>query len=1060
MTRFFQPYSMFPTVAFIATTYFLCSGILRGEDEIPKVQLDFFETKIRPVLVRECYGCHSTEAASKGKLRGDLLLDSRDATRKGGESGPAVIPGKAEESLLLSALKHEDIEMPPKGKLDAGIIVDFEKWIQTGAADPRSGQSEHTSTVMDVAGRRTFWSFQPLAKSNPPIVTNGTKWVRSDVDRYVLERLQSSKLTPNSVADARVLVRRAWFDLLGLPPTPDEMREWTTKLGNAGEINNEAWGALIDHLLDSPHYGERQARHWMDVARFAESHGYEQDYDRPNAYHYRDFLIRAFNRDLPYDQFVQWQLAGDELAPAEPLAWMATGFLCGGAFPTQLTETEFESARYDELDDMVATTGVAFLGLSVGCARCHDHKFDPIPMLDYYRMAATFTLAIRCEKKLDLEPQENAKRREIFAAKLAELDSNLQTYAGEELPKLLNAWLRAGSGREVSHGAWSALAGKVASAQADNYQLQPDGSYLSVGTVPNKDEITLTSTVEKTQIQAIRLEAFAHDSLPNKGPGRADNGNFALGDIRLTVKGDKTASRKFIAARATHQQNTDSLSVAASIDDDPVSGWAVDGQIGKDQAAVIQLEQPLVIDAPTEIAITLKFNHPNPKHSIGRFRLSVCSDANAQPVVGEVGPPQVVVEALAQLREALAKNMLAKTSEVKLNEQSEVARAWQTAINWFKTQDAGYRQRLAVIDGANKAGSGEHFATAMVTSEGLPILSHHANDRGFPHFYPETYQLRRGDVNQKGDKIDAGFLQVFTSIGGDMQRWKQQLSEPEPRLNYRRSALARWMTDADQGAGQLAARVMVNRLWQHHFGRGLVPTPNDFGSAGERPTHPELLDYLATELISGEWRLKRIHKIIMTSGVYMQSSVLKPDDPRLQIDHENQLYWRRVPQRLEAEAIRDSLLAASGQLDATMFGPGSIDSAMRRRSVYFFIKRSQLIPMMMLFDWPEHLVSIGQRPLTTIAPQALMFMNNPQGREYAAALAKHVHSDSVEQAVDRAYWAVLSRGPQGAEMKLAVEFLKQQTAVRKAASEPDAKFSALTDLCQTIMSMNEFLYVD
>jgi len=293
-----------------------------------------------------------------------------------------------------------------------------------------------------------------------------------------------------------------------------------------------------------------------------------------------------------------------------------------------------------------------------------------------------------------------------------------------------------------------------------------------------------------------------------------------------------------------------------------------------------------------------------------------------------------------------------------------------------------------------------------------------------------------------------------------MQRWKQQLSEPEPRLNYRRSALARWMTDADQGAGQLAARVMVNRLWQHHFGRGLVPTPNDFGSAGERPTHPELLEYLATELISGEWRLKRIHKIIMTSGVYMQSSVLKPDDPRLQIDHENQLYWRRVPQRLEAEAIRDSLLAASGQLDATMFGPGSIDSAMRRRSVYFFIKRSQLIPMMMLFDWPEHLVSIGQRPLTTIAPQALMFMNNPQGREYAAALAKHVHSDSVEQAVDRAYWAVLSRGPQGAEMKLAVEFLKQQTAVRKAASEPDAKFSALTDLCQTIMSMNEFLYVD
>ena len=1055
MTRFPEPNSLCLTLAFIAATCFWGSITLLGGDEIPKEQLDFFEAKIRPVLVRECYGCHSTEAAAKGKLRGELLLDSRDALRKGGESGPAIVPGNAEESLLLSALKHEDLEMPPKGKLEAGIIADFEKWIRAGAADPRSGQSAAAQAIMDIDSRRDFWSFQRLSRSNPPVVADTNKWVRSDVDRFVLARLQSSSLTPNTVANARVLVRRAWFDLLGLPPTTDEMQEWTTKLGPNGEINEDAWKALIDHLLDSPHYGERQARHWMDVARFGESHGYEQDYDRPNAYHYRDFLIRAFNRDLPYVQFVQWQLAGDELAPEEPLAWMATGFLCGGAFPTQLTETEFESARYDELDDMVATTGVAFLGLSVGCARCHDHKFDPIPIVDYYRMAATFTTAIRCEKKLDLEPQENAKRREAFATKLAELNSNLQTYESDELPKQLNARLHSESGGEVSPGVWSSLSGKVASTQADNFQLQPDGSYLSVGTVPSKVELTLTSTVEKIQIQAIRLEALAHDSLPNKGPGRADNGNFVLSDIRVMVQGDAAASRKLVTARTTHQQNTDSLSVAASIDDDPVSGWAVDGQIGKDQAAVFQLEQPLILDAPTEIAITLKFNHPNPKHSLGRFRISVSSDATSPPMVGEVGPPQAVVEALARLREVLV-----ESPDAKLDETTEVARAWQTAIEWFKAQDAGYQQRVSLIDQAKKVGAGEQFATAMVTSEGLPILSHHANDRGFPHFYPETYQLRRGDVNQKAEKVDSGFLQVFTSVGNDLQRWKKQPPAPEPRLSYRRSALSQWMTDADQGAGQLAARVMVNRLWQHHFGRGLVATPNDFGFAGERPTHPELLDYLATELIAGEWRLKRIHKLIMTSGVYMQSSDLELDDPRQQIDRENQLYWRRVPQRLEAEAIRDALLAASGQLDTTMYGPGSIDSAMRRRSVYFFIKRSQLIPMMMLFDWPEHLVSIGQRPLTTIAPQALMFMNNPQGREYAAALAQRVLSDSAEESVNRAYWAALSRGPQIAELKLASEFLKQQAALRKAAGESDAEPSALTDLCQTIMSMNEFLYVD
>lgn len=1055
LTRLTMRDSILANIALIATAYCLSIGTARSDDEISKEQVDFFEAKIRPVLVRECYSCHSAEAATKGKLRGELLLDSRDAMRKGGETGPAVVPGKAEESLLLSALKHEDLEMPPKGKLDANIIADFEKWIQSGAADPRTGQPARTTTVMDVEARRNFWSFQPLPKLDPPEVVDSSRWVRSELDRFVLERLESSKLAPNPVADARVLVRRAWFDLLGVPPTPDEMREWTAKIGSDGKINNQAWAALIDHLLDSPHYGERQARHWMDVARFAESHGYEQDYDRPNAYHYRDFLIRAFNDDLPYDQFVQWQLAGDELAPEEPLAWMATGFLCGGAFPTQLTETEFESARYDELDDMVATTGVAFLGLSIGCARCHDHKFDPIPIVDYYRMAATFATAIRCEKKLDLEPQENAKRREAFAAKLVELDAQLQTYAQTEMPQQFNMWLGSESGHATPPGTWTALTGNLTSTQANNYQLQQDGSYLSVGSVPDKDEITLTSTLEQGQFQAIRLEALTHDSLPGKGPGRADNGNFALGEIRLTVKGKENEPKKFVAARATHQQNADSLSVAASIDNDPVSGWAVDGQIGKDQAAVFQLEQPLVVNTPTEISITLKFHHPNPKHSVGRFRLSVASDPNAQPVVGDAGPPQAVVKALTELRAALA-----KAPDLKLYEQPTLSKSWQTAIEWFKTQDAGYRQRLAAIEEAKKAGAGEKFATAMVTSEGLPILSHHANDRGFPHFYSDTYQLRRGDVNQKGEKADAGFLQVFTSTGGDLQRWKKLPPATEPRLSYRRSALARWITDAEQGAGHLAARVMVNRIWQHHFGRGLVATPNDFGSAGELPTHPELLDYLASQMIAGNWHLKRIHKLIMTSGVYMQSSTLTPDDPRLVVDRENQLYWRRLPQRLEAEAIRDALLAASGQLDTTMYGPGSIDSAMRRRSVYFFVKRSQLIPMMMLFDWPEHLVSIGQRPLTTIAPQALMFMNNPQGREYAAALAKRISGASLEQSVNQAYWAALSREPQAAELKLALEFLNQQTALRKSANESDAELSALTDLCQTIMSMNEFLYVD
>jgi hypothetical protein len=1051
-----RDFSMTMIIVFIATAFVLCGGVLRSEDTAPQAQLDFFEAKIRPVLIRECYGCHSVEASAKGKLRGELLLDSRDSARKGGESGPAVVPGKPDESLLLSALKHESFEMPPKGKLDDATIANFEKWIQTGAADPRHARPVASAAPMDVESRREFWSFQPLTKSRPPVVTDSSQWVRSDIDRYVLARLESSELRPNPVASARVLIRRAWFDLLGIPPTPDEMRHWTAKLEESG-ISPEAWGMLIDHLLDSPNYGERQARHWMDVARFAESHGYEQDYDRPNAYHYRDFLIRAFNSDLPYDQFVQWQLAGDELRPDEPLAWMATGFLCAGAFPTQLTEAEFESARYDELDDMVATTGVAFLGLSVGCARCHDHKFDPIPTLDYYRMAATFTTAIRCEKQLDVEPDENFKRREAYAVKLAELEAESQDYARDELPNRLVTWLKSDNGGDEFTGGWTAVTGKVTSKNADNYQLQADSSYLSVGQVPDQDEIVLTATVEKTRVHAVRLEALTHDSLPHKGPGRADNGNFALGNFRITIKRDDAASPRFVAARATHQQDSGALSVASSIDDDPVSGWAVDGQIGHDQAAVFQLEQPLLIDGPTEIAFTLNFHHPNSKHSIGRFRISVSPDANAVPVVGDAGPPPEVADALARLR----KESTIVTPQ-QFSESTELARAWQMALDWFQTQDPGYRQRVAAINDAKQAGTGEQLATAMVTSEGLPILSHHANDRGFPHFYPDTYLLRRGDVKLKAEKVDAGFLQVLTSPGSDPLRWKTPLEAPNPRLSYRRSAFARWLTDTEHGAGHLAARVMVNRLWQHHFGRGLVATPNDFGSAGEPPSHPELLDHLANELIAGGWHLKRVHKLIMTSAVYMQSSDLALDDPRQEIDRENQMLWRRTPRRLEAEAIRDALLVASGQLDKTMYGPGSMDPGMRRRSVYFFVKRSQLIPMMMLFDWPEHLVSIGRRPETTIAPQALAFMNNPQGREYAVALANHAGSEStsLEQAVGHAYWAALSRGPSKRELKLALEFLKQQTALRKTAGEADAELLAMADLCQTIVSMNEFVYVE
>ena len=350
-------------------------------------------------------------------------------------------------------------------------------------------------------------------------------------------------------------------------------------------------------------------------------------------------------------------------------------------------------------------------------------------------------------------------------------------------------------------------------------------------------------------------------------------------------------------------------------------------------------------------------------------------------------------------------------------------------------------------------GGGKKGDKIQVTAEGFPHTKHHADDRGFPHFYPKTYQLFRGDVAQKKDEAEPGFLRVLMREGKDAGYWRADPPTGPTRSSLRRSALARWLTDTDLGAGHLAARVIVNRLWQHHFGRGIVATPNDFGAQGEPPTHPELLDCLALDLVRNGWKLKRLHALIVTSAVYMQNS--QSDESRAGIDPENAYFWRQTPRRLEAEPIRDALLAVSGHLDPTMYGPGTLDPNMRRRSVYFQIKRSQLIPTMMLFDWPEHLVSIGQRGTTTTAPQALMFLNSPLGRSSAEGLAARISGDIVRDA----YQIALGRTPTADETRLSLAFLDRQAETYRQAGKPAPETLARVDLCQALISMSEFIYI-
>ena len=993
-----------------------------------------FKQSIRATLSKHCLDCHGGNAT-----KADFDLSSRDALMASG-----FVDASAADSHLMTLIRHSaEPHMPfKKPKLPEAVINQIEQWIDLGAPYDRplvekSNKAEPAEMVVTDNDRR-FWSFQPLMLAKPARVKNEA-WVRSPIDHWVLVKQEELGLHPNGPASRRILIRRAYFDLLGLPPTPEQIDAFVN------DADEEAWPKLIDELLESPHYGERWARHWMDVARFAESHGYEQDYDRKFAFHYRDFLIKSLNDDLPYDDFVRWQLAGDELAPENPLATMATGFLGAGVFPTQLTEKEFESARYDELDDMVTTTGVAFLGLSIGCARCHDHKFDPIPSRDYYTMAASFATTIRSEIDVDLEPEANRDRKAAWEKKQLELVAATRAFEANEVPVKLREWLKNASA-DMESGPWETLdPTSIESSGGSKFKKQGDGSHLAIGVAPNNEVLTIVATTRRSSIKAIRLEALRDDSLPNKGPGRANNGNFALGNITVAAEsltGQRSVTEvKLTAARATHQQNTDSLSVAASIDSDPISGWAVDaGGIGKDQAAVFDLEEGVGFEEGTRLTVTLTFNHPNPRHTVGRFRLSVSDREIPKAEVGNVGLDSKVSSAFAVLRE---------TSD-------ETSEAWKTASDWFKTTLPEWQALNKAASDHKAKGPELKLAKVMVSSEGYPHMSHHADGRGYPHYYPQVNFLNRGDVHQKQEVVSQSFLQVLMPAEKKAAAWQVETPNGWDRTSFRRANLANWMTDAESGAGHLAARVIVNRLWQHHFGRGIVSTPNDFGFPGERPTHPELLDWLALNLIDGDWKLKRMHKLMMTSSVYMQSG--EHDEGRAKIDRENTWFWRRAPQRLEGEAIRDAMLSVSGQLDRTMFGSGTLDANMKRRSIYFFIKRSQLIPEMILFDWPEHLVSIGQRTSTTIAPQALMFMNSRQGRSYAESFAASLSGKS--DAIGQAYRSALGREPSPDERKLAEAFIAGQSSEYLSAEQNDAEKVALADLCQTIFSMNEFVYVD
>ncbi len=974
-----------------------------------------------PLLKEHCLRCHGGD-----KMKGEFDLATREGLLAGGKDGVAGVPFDAPGSRLLKLLRHEEEPHMPDKKppLPDEVIAKLAAWIDHGApydAPLVAGKAPPRDRSKVTDEDRKWWAFQPLG--NPPVPPGA----EHPIDAFLLAKAAGKKLTLNPSADPRALVRRAFFALTGLPPSPEEVEAFASSqiINHKSQIIN-----LTDRLLASPHYGERWARHWLDVARFAESSGFEHDYDRPNAWHYRDFVIRALNADMPFDEFVKWQLAGDEFAPGNAEAMMATGFLGAGVFPTQITANEVERVRYDAMDDMLSTTGSAMLGLTIGCARCHDHKFDPFPTQDYYRLLSTFTTTVRSNVDLDVNPDRSA---EVKAKHNAEREKLLAERAGWEKATLrpeFEKWLASGLPGIATSG-WTLAEGTLISKGGATFVEEPDDSWLAAGQNEASDTYSFTTTSTAPNLTALKLEALAHDSMKHKGPGRAENGNFALSRIKMTAWPAGGGAAKEVMLKPgefTHQQNAGGLSVASSLDDDAKTGWAVDGQIGKDHAAVFIFAEP--VPGPAKLTVTLEFG-VNASHNIGWPRFSLAT--GVLPKLNEAPVPTIILSLAPKLKNPAGLK------------DSEREALW----SWWKVRQPAWNERdHKILDHANKAPkTGE---PVLICAEGYEPLVMHSQG---PPFFKETHILKRGDTNLKAAPATQSFLQVLMR-GTDEKRW--QWSPPAgAKSSGRRRSLANWMTDVEHGAGALMARVAVNRLWQHHFGRGIVATTNDFGKTGALPSHPELLDWLAGELIRNGWRLKPIHRLILTSQAWRQSTAADPAN--LAADPDNTFFLRAVPRRLEAEAARDAILAVSGQLDRTLFGKGTLDENSRRRSIYFTLKRSQLVNSMVVFDAPEPLVSQGSRPVTTVAPQALFLMNSPQSRAWAAALAAKVWpAGNVEARVREASLHTLGRAPSPAELAAVLPFLHRQTALH-SDNEPERQ--AFTDYCQSLFGLNEFLYV-
>lgn len=930
--------------------------------------LELFEKQIRPTLIEHCVRCHGPD-----KQQGGLRLDSRQGWAEGGDSGAAIVAGDS-ASLLLSAIGYEDpnLEMPPRGKLPDKTIEAFQRWVELGAVDPRSDDPSHAAsddaTTPSIEEGKSFWSFQPVEKPARPQVENEA-WCTGEIDRFVLARLEEQGIQPGLDADRRVLIRRLFYDLIGLPPTPAQIDQFLN------DRSPNAYRNLVDRLLDSQHFGERWGRHWLDVVRYAESSGGGRTLLLPDAWRYRDYVIESFNEDVPYDQFVTEQIAGD-LLTADNLRQrrrnlIATAFLLLG--PTNYEMQDKQILEMDVVDEQLDTMGKALLGMTLGCARCHDHKFDPIPARDYYALAGILK-STACLVHSNVSSWNTAKLP-LDGDEAAVVDQYNQKLAAAklELEQANQRWLDAGGNpkqknRKAKLGAASVDPKLLSGIVIDDTQAERIGDWT-----------------ESTSISRYVGGHYIHDGTELKGsksvifrPELEASGEY---EVRLSYSASSNRSKRV----PVHVHHRDGESVIH----------------------VNQKQRPSI---------------DNLFVSLGVFQFDV--DDQPKVVVSTEGSDDGVVIADAVI-------FLSPEQANKTERRRDKATDNAPRLAELEKEVDRLTERVAAIEK-----SAPHQPVVMATRDGDQTGDIHLAIRGLAH--------------QKGELTPRGVLEVAS--------WEDFPEIPAGQSG--RKQLAEWLTDARH---PLTARVMANRVWYWLVGQGIVPTVDNFGSMGQPPTHPQLLDYLASAYVDSGWSTKQLIREIVNSRVYRLSSA--SSGTAADVDPDNKWLWRMNRKRLRAEDIRDSLLMIGGSLDLQHGGsniePGTKSEygyrfTSTRRSVYLPVFRNTLPEIFEVFDFADPNIQGGRRASSTIASQALLMMNHPQVIEQSQRAAEELLSRtglSDRERIELAYLEVLGREPSEKEGAVAVELVSD-------TGENEVDPVRWSMLYQVLFQCLEFRYLD